>query len=81
MMVLHCVISIPCEWYVYGQQVVVATGQQNRLGIHFNIRSSFVLLLDNKNMRVGYYLHKFLMVSFSYSSEILSDTSAMQFTL
>ena len=66
MTILRCVISLPCEWYVYGQQVVVATGQQNRLGIHFNIRSSFVLLLHNKNMRVGYYLRKFLLVYFYF---------------
>ena len=52
MTILLCVISLPCEWHLCGQQVVVVTGQQNRLGIHFNIRSSFVLLLDNKNMRV-----------------------------
>ena len=80
MTILRCVISLPCEWYVCGQQVVVATGQQNRLGIPFNIRSSIVLLLDNKNMRVGYHLRKFLMVSFSYSSKILSETNDMQFT-
>ena len=64
MTILRCVISPPCERYLCGQQVVVVTGQQNRLGIHFNIRSSFVLLLHNKNMRVCYYSPKFLLMYF-----------------
>jgi len=60
MAILRCVISLPREWYLCWQHVVVAPGQQNWLGVHFNIGSSFVLFPHNKNILVGYYLRKLL---------------------